>query len=193
MPACLSERGFFAATALAHAPRDLKAFSSLPAKATRVVTQVPSRSPRPDCRRRDRSRPRRGLSHPCDTEPRSRERANVALDIESVPIACMANVIDRDVVVLTPKEGHAVITVADAQHGAGSRPPLPFCHHPVLDADAFATVAIRPSSDIPRGVNINTPCVRLQIFTDHHAAVEPQACFLGKLRARGDNRGPIDA
>ncbi len=98
----------------------------------------------------------------------------------------MANVIDREVVVLTPEEGRAVIAVADAQRGMGSRPPLPFCHHPVLDADAFAIVAIRPSSDIPR-------CVCLQIFTDHHAAVEPQACFLGKLCARGDNRGPIDA
>ena len=103
----------------------------------------------------------------------------------------MANVIDRDDVALTPEEGCAVITVADAQHGAGSRPPLSFFHHPVLDPDAFAAVAIRPSSDIPRGVN--TPCIRLQIFTDHHAAVELQACFLGKLRARGDKRGPIDA
>jgi hypothetical protein len=54
--------------------RDLKAFSSLSAKVASVFTRVPSRSPRQDCRRRDKSRQGRGLSHPCDTEPHSRGR-----------------------------------------------------------------------------------------------------------------------
>src|SRR5208282_1671378 len=47
--------------------------------------------------------------------------AKVALDVESVPITCMPNVIDRDVVVLAPEERHAVIAIADAQHSAGNR------------------------------------------------------------------------
>src|ERR1700733_12186919 len=50
---------------------------------------------------------------------------NVALDVESVPIAGMSDVIDRDVVVLAPEEGHAVIAIAGAEHGAGSGLSLP--------------------------------------------------------------------
>src|SRR4051794_26372111 len=65
-------------------------------------------------------------------------RRRIAVDLGAVPIGGVADVVDADVVVHGPEEGHGVELLARPEHVARRRLPLALRHHPMLDAHAAA-------------------------------------------------------
>ena len=62
-------------------------------------------------------------------------RFDVAIDLDRVPRFRMADIIDRDIVVLAPEKRHGIELLAAAQHVDRRCLPLPFRDGPVLNTD----------------------------------------------------------
>src|SRR5690348_16539504 len=60
---------------------------------------------------------------------------DVAVDFDVIPALRMADVVDRDVVMLAPEERHGVEPFAAAEHVERGRLSLALCDDPVLDAN----------------------------------------------------------
>src|SRR5438105_10152725 len=96
----------------------------------------------------------------------------------------MTDVLDRDVVVTTPEEGHGLEPLAEAKHVAGSHLTLTLRDDPVLHANPLACLRVWPSSDVAGRKDARH--TRFQIFGDGDAAVQRQARLLGKRGGRPD-------
>src|ERR1700687_3928124 len=73
---------------------------------------------------------------------------DVAFDCELVPCLGMADIVNRDVVVLAPEEGNGGKSLAVPEHIECRGLPLALGHHPMLDANALATIRIRPARNV---------------------------------------------
>ena len=71
---------------------------------------------------------------------------DVAFDLERVPAFGMADIVDRDVVMLAPEERHGGEILALAQHVARRVPGPGARHHPMLHADGRRRYADRASA-----------------------------------------------
>src|SRR6516225_5525186 len=97
-------------------------------------------------------------------------RADIAALLDVVPGGGMADVVDRDVVVLAPEERHRGIALAAAEQVARGRLALPLGDDPVLDAQPLAAVGVGPAGDVAGGENAGRAGV--EVFIDDHAAID---------------------
>jgi hypothetical protein len=65
------------------------------------------------------------------------ETIKISVDAYLVPALGVAHVPQRNVVVLAPEEGNNRKAPLPTEHVLGCQRPLPLCHYPVLDSDAF--------------------------------------------------------
>src|SRR3954452_402551 len=89
-------------------------------------------------------------------------RVERAIDLHPVPSFGMADVPNRDVVVLAPEERHGPEPLAPAQHVPRSRLCLTFGDHPVLNPDVLARAWIGPTCDVASSEDAGL--TRLQTF-----------------------------
>ena len=68
-----------------------------------------------------------------------------------VPVLGVADIIDRDVIMLAPEERHGVELLAAAEHVQRRGLALALGHDPVFDADALAAMRIGPARDVAGG------------------------------------------
>src|SRR6516162_6477229 len=108
--------------------------------------------------------------------------ADIAALLDVVPGGGMADVVDRDVVVLAPKERHHSIALAAAEQVARGRLPLPLGDDPVLDAQLLAAIWVRPAGNIASGENAWHAC--FEVLVDHHAAIDRQPSVAREIDAR---------
>ena len=107
---------------------------------------------------------------------------DIALDGELVPLLGMADVVDRNVVVLAPEERRCGEIFALAEHVQRRDLSLALRHDPMLDADGLAAQRIRPARDVAGGENSRR--IRFETGVDDDAPIDPEACPLGELDAR---------
>jgi hypothetical protein len=100
---------------------------------------------------------------------------HVSVDHDLVPRLCVADIVDRDIVVLAPEERHLSEGCSLPKHVERRGLSLALSNNPVLDADVLTRIWIRPSSDVARGKDIRRAC--LEILVDGYATVEPESCF----------------
>src|SRR5436309_3544551 len=94
----------------------------------------------------------------------------------------MPYVIDRQVVMLAPKERHRVEDLALPKHISSGGLALALGHNPMFDADTLCGMWIGPARDVARGVN--SGYAGLEIAIDLHAAIKPQSRVLGQSETR---------
>ena len=107
---------------------------------------------------------------------------DVAVDRQLVPFLGVADIVDRDVVVLAPEERHGVELLAQAQHVERRGLALALGDHPVLDADRLAAVRIGPAGDVAGGEDARRAGLEKRV--DHDAAIDGEPRLLGKLEPR---------
>ena len=83
---------------------------------------------------------------------------------------------------LAPEEGHRVERLALSQHVVCGGLSLALRHHPMLDADILTRMRVGPARDIARRVDAGN--AGLEISVDDNAAIELEACLLGKCQPR---------
>src|SRR5258708_26733629 len=91
----------------------------------------------------------------------------------------MADIVDRDIVMLAPKEGDAIETLPTPQHVERRDLALPFRDHPVLNADALAGMGIGPAGDVAGREDAGR--AGFEVLVDSHAAINRKASLLGEL------------
>src|SRR5258708_22358750 len=91
----------------------------------------------------------------------------------------MADVIDRDIVVLAPKKRHGIEGLPTPQYVERRDLALPFRDHPVLDADALAGMRIGPAGDVAGCEDAGR--AGFEVLVDSHAAIDRKASLLGEL------------
>ena len=98
---------------------------------------------------------RRDREHaPVALEPQAAVLAgDIAVDREVVPLLGMADIVDRDVVVLAPEEGDGGKFLAITEHVQRRGLSLALGNHPMLDAYRLAAIGIGPPRDIAGGEN----------------------------------------
>ena len=111
-------------------------------------------------------------------------RLERAVDVNRVPLLGVADVVDRDVVVLTPEERDGIEALAIPQHVAGGDLALALRDDPVLDADALAGTRIGPARHVPCGEDPGR--ARFEVLVHGDATVQRQACLLGESGRRPD-------
>src|SRR3954469_16657670 len=62
-------------------------------------------------------------------------RVGIALDVDAIPLFCVAHVVNRHVVVLAPEEGRVLESLRLAEHVQRRDLSLTLRQHPVFDAD----------------------------------------------------------
>src|SRR3954462_11716586 len=102
----------------------------------------------------------------------------------------MADVPDRDVVVLAPEERHRLETLLAAQDVARRGLSLPLRHHPVFHADAAATTRIGPACEVARGED--TRGTGLEEGVDDDPVVDGESGSLGQRCRRPDTDAGYD-
>src|SRR6185437_15342797 len=107
---------------------------------------------------------------------------DIALDREVVPALGMADIVDRNVVVLTPEERDRIERLAPPEHVERRRLSLPFRHDPMLDADGLAGEAIGPARDVAGGEDPGR--ARFEEAIDRDAAVGLEPGRLGEPDTR---------
>ena len=78
---------------------------------------------------------------------------NIALDVELVPFLGMADIVDRNVVVLAPEERNGVKFLAPPEHVERRGLSLALGDDPMLDANRLAAMRVGPARDVARGEN----------------------------------------
>src|SRR5215475_8783108 len=91
----------------------------------------------------------------------------------------MADVVDRNIVVLTPEERHGGEWLAMSEHAERGSLALALGDNPMLHANALAAVRIGPARNVSG--RIDSGYARLQIVTNHNAAINGKTGFLRKL------------
>src|SRR6516162_1777155 len=109
-------------------------------------------------------------------------RADIASLLDVIPGGGMADIVDRDVVVLAPEERDRGIALAAAEQVARGRLALPLGDDPVLDAQPLAAIWVRPAGNIASGENAGH--AGFEVFIDHHAAIDRQASGAREIDAR---------
>src|SRR5262245_12029133 len=94
----------------------------------------------------------------------------------------MPDIVDWDIVMLAPKEGRSRKRLAAAKHVTRRRLALPFCEHPMLDANVLAGVRVGPARDVAGGEDSGRAGLKVGIHRD--TAIDLQASLLGQLGAR---------
>ena len=107
-----------------------------------------------------------------------------AVNPNLIPVFGVTGVPDRDVVMLTPEEGHGVEPFATAQHVACGDLTLTLGNDPVLDANSFAAVGVWPACDIASGEDAGR--TRLQVLVHCDSAVQGEASLFGERCRRPD-------
>src|SRR6516225_7930944 len=97
-------------------------------------------------------------------------RADIAALLDVVPGGGMADLVDRDIIVLAPEERDRGIALAAAEQVARGRLALPLGDDPVLDAQPLAAVGVGPAGDVAGRVNAGH--AGFEVFVDHHAAID---------------------
>src|SRR5262245_15905328 len=97
----------------------------------------------------------------------------------------MADIVDRDVIVLAPEKGDGGKFLAATKHIERSRLALALCHHPMLDANLFAGVRIGPASNVASGEDAGD--ARFEIGVDDDTSIN------NKPRAFGEFDSWVDA
>jgi hypothetical protein len=115
---------------------------------------------------------------------------NVAVDLDLVPSLGMADVIDRDVVMLAPEERHGSKFLALAEHVQCRGAPLSFRNHPMLDPNVLAAVRIGPSRNVARREDSRRARFQKGVYRD--AAVKGQSRGFGERGPRPNAIGPQD-
>src|SRR4029453_17694335 len=103
-------------------------------------------------------------------------------DLETVPVFAVPDVIDRNVVVLTPEERNIGKPLPLSEHVARGRLTLPLRHHPVFDPQMLATARVGPARDVAGGKDAGY--AGLEIFVHRHAAIDLETGALGQLDSR---------
>src|SRR5205823_6793857 len=98
----------------------------------------------------------------------------IAEYFRAVPLLGVPDVVDRDVIVRTPEEGHMVKALSRSEGVARRGLTLTLGDHPVLDADARARVRVGPARDVAR--RIDSRCAGLQTLVDDDAIVDSEYC-----------------
>src|SRR5215471_5107326 len=109
-------------------------------------------------------------------------RHDVPHDRQLVPRLGVADIVDRDIVVLAPEERHRDELLAPSEHVERGGLALALGDDPVLDADALAAVWIRPARDVARREDSGR--AGFQISVHDHATVELEAGLFGKFGPR---------
>src|SRR5271155_3970260 len=109
---------------------------------------------------------------------------DIALDRDLVPSLGMADVVDRDVVMLAPEEGSRRERRPVADHIERGDLALALRDNPMLDPNRLATDRIWPTRDIARGEY--TGRARFEIGVDNDAPIHFEPCRLGKSDTRAD-------
>ena len=94
---------------------------------------------------------------------------DVAFDNELVPLLGMADIGDRNVVMLAPEERNRVEGLMAPEHVERGGLSLSFRHDPMLDANGLATKPVRPARNVAGGENSRR--ARLEKRVDGDAAV----------------------
>src|SRR5262249_2627623 len=109
-------------------------------------------------------------------------RTDIAVLLDVVPGGGMADVVDRDIVVLAPeKRDRGIALAATAQVARGAR-AWPLGDDPVLDAQPLAAVGVGPAGNVACGEDAGH--AGLEVFIDHHAAIDRQAGVARETDAR---------
>jgi hypothetical protein len=106
----------------------------------------------------------------------------VAYHPDLVPLLGMTDVVDRDVVVLAPEEGHVGKGLAPAENVACRPLALSLRDDPVLDANGAAMPDVGIAGDVARGEDAGG--AGLEVLVDHHASLRREPRTLGQLSAR---------
>ena len=110
-------------------------------------------------------------------------RVERTVDLDGVPSLGVADVLDRDVVVLAPEKRNRVEPLAIAEHVPSGHLTLALGDDPVFDADSRAGVGIGPSSDVAGGEHARR--AGLEILVDGDAAIDASpACSASAVDGR---------
>jgi len=93
-----------------------------------------------------------GEHAPIALEPQEAVLArDITVDRDLVPILGMSDIVDRDVVMLTPEKRHGGERIVATKHVECSGLPLALSDGPVLNADVFARTRVGPTRDVAGG------------------------------------------
>src|SRR5262249_29959247 len=109
-------------------------------------------------------------------------RLDVALDVGGAPFLGMADIVDRYVVMLAPKERNVSKRLHLPEHIARGGLALAFGHDPVLDAEILSAVRIGPARDIAGRKDSRRAA--FEIFIHRDAPIDFEAGALGQLGSR---------
>src|SRR5215467_14462844 len=85
-------------------------------------------------------------------------RIEAAIDLDSIPLLSVPNVVNCDIVMLAPEECYGVKFLTLAENVLGCHLPLSFGDDPMLHADSLAAVRIGPASCIARRKDSGYAC-----------------------------------
>ena len=111
---------------------------------------------------------------------------NTALDFNFIPRLCVPDIVDRSVIVLTPKERNVGKCHFLAKHISGRSLSLALSYNPVLYSDVLAGIGVWPSSNVARRENAFD--AGFQVLIDDDTSIEFETCVLGKRRAGVEHR-----
>ena len=99
----------------------------------------------------------------------------------------MSNIVDRNVVVLTPEERDRGKFLTEAKHIERCRLALALGSNPVLDANSLPAMEVRPACNVSS--RENSWHARFEIGIDDNTAINSKSSAFGEpsARARGDH------
>src|SRR5262249_5253327 len=106
----------------------------------------------------------------------------IPVDFDRVPALGVADVVDRDVIMLAPEEWHVGKGRAVARDRAGAGLALPLGDDPMLDPDEAATARVRPSRGIADRIDARGR--RLEMSIDDDTVVNPESGLFGERNRR---------
>src|SRR5919108_3682400 len=109
---------------------------------------------------------------------------DAAVDLDGVPALGVADVADRDVVVLAPEERYVGERRAVTDEPTGDGLSVPLGQNPVLDPHEPAPTRIGPARRIADGEDASRGCFQRRVHDD--ALVDPESGLLGE-RDRGQH------
>ena len=109
-------------------------------------------------------------------------RRQIAVDGGLVKALGVAHISQGKVVLLGPEKRHCRVALRLPQQVARRGLPLAPGHHPMLDADAFASQCVRPARNVTR--RIDAAHAGFKVFVHHHAVVHGQPRLLGQRNGR---------
>ena len=91
----------------------------------------------------------------------------------------MTDIVDRQIVVLAPKERDRVEGAGVPKNIERRNLTLTFRDHPMLDTDAISGMRIGPAGDVAGG--IDAFCAGFEVFIDSNAAIDRKSCLFGEF------------